>query len=134
MNSFQKHATSARHFSMSVNKSLPEKIKSTMGSKKLHTIVDKDIDMTLSKKTFNKARSCDKSAFVTSYRSSTEVHSKVAIPRPGFLSKERKVTIPNDASKLVLRSHSEVTNRSSSRKFNPTGNLKVQVSGFNFSS
>lgn len=120
---------------MLVNKSLPEKIKSTLGSKKLHTVVDKaDIDKTLSKRTFNKARSCIKSANVASYRSPTEVRNKVAIPSPGPLSKERKGAIRNDASKLVLRSHSEVTNVSSSRKFNPTRKLKEQVSGFNFPS
>lgn len=135
MNYFQKHATSARHFSMSVNKSLPERIKSTQGSKQLHTIVDNaDIYITLSKKTFNNARSSDKSAFVASYRSSTKVRNKVANPSPGPLSKERKGAIPYDASKLVLKLHSEVTNRSSSRKFNPTGKLKIQVSDFNFSS
>lgn len=131
MNSLQKHATSARR--LSVNKLLPEKIKSSLGSKQMHTIVGKaDIDITSSKKSSNKARSCDKSAFVASYRSPTEVRNKVGIPRPGPLSKERKVAMPNDASKLGLGTQAEVTNSSSSRKFNPKGKLKVQVSGFNF--
>lgn len=120
---------------MVVNKSLPEKIKSTLGSKHLYTIVDKaDIDVTLSKKTFNKTRSCNKSPFVPSYRSSTEIRNKVVIPSPGPLSKERKGAIPKDPNKHVLRSHSEVTNISSSRKFNPTVKLKKQVRGYSFPS
>ncbi|KAL0907297.1 hypothetical protein M5K25_021697 [Dendrobium thyrsiflorum] len=123
------HATSARHLSKSVNKSLPERIKSSLGSKQLLNIIDKaEVYIPLSKKTSNKARSCNKSSFVPSHRSPTEVQNKVATPRPNPLplSKERKGVIPNNTSELVLRSQSKVSNRSTSRKFNPKGNLRVQ--------
>ncbi|KAI0493382.1 hypothetical protein KFK09_023498 [Dendrobium nobile] len=121
------NVTSARHLSKSINKSLPERIKSSLGSKQLHNIIDKaEVDMPLSKKTSNKVRSYNKSSFVPSHRSPTEVQNKVAIPRPNPLSKERKGVIPNNSSELVLRSRSKVSNSSTSRKFNPKGNLRVQ--------
>lgn len=121
------HAASAGHLSKSVNKSLPERIKSSLGSNQLQKIIEKaDIDKPLSKKTSNIARNYENSSFVTSHRSPTEVQNKVDVPRPGPLFKERKGALSTDASKLLLSSRSKASNRSTSRKFVPMGKSGVQ--------
>lgn len=123
----KEHATSVRHLSKSVNKYLPARNKSSLGSKQLHKFIDKaHIDIPLAKKNSNQARSSEKPSFIASHRPTTEVQSKVAIRRPGPISKEGKVSIPIDTSELVLRSQSKVSSRSSTRKFNPMRKLGVQ--------
>ncbi|XP_020575805.1 protein WVD2-like 7 [Phalaenopsis equestris] len=100
----KEHAASNRYLSKSVKKSVPECKKSSRPSNRVHKIEKADTEIPSSKKGSNKARSSDKSSSVASHRSPTEVQNKVSI----------------------LRSHSKVTNKSSSRKLNPDGKLKLQ--------